>query len=89
MYYNYIFTMKLFRNLQNPPIKDTFTVPNKGYTIIRTRPEKGSWLLECRACAFSSLPTALIIYTPLTLPVAVLDALPKCGNYRPPDVLLN
>lgn len=25
------------RNLDNPPKKDTFTVPNKGYVIVRFR----------------------------------------------------
>ncbi|KOB79192.1 Laccase-25 [Operophtera brumata] len=81
--------IKIARNTLNPPTKDTVTVPNKGYTIVRLRPERGSWLFECRSCGLSSLPAAIIIQVQQTLPKAVVEALPKCGNYRPPDVLLN
>lgn len=78
-----------FRNLKNPPLKDTFVVPNKGYTIVRLKPERGgSWMLECRSCSFS-LPVAILIDIPLSIPKAVLEVLPKCGSYRPADLLLN
>ncbi|XP_075969820.1 uncharacterized protein LOC142972506 [Anticarsia gemmatalis] len=81
---------KILRNLQNPPVKDTITVPNKGFTIVRIKLDRGgSWLLECRSCALSSLPAAVLIRVPITMPKAVVDSLPKCGSYRPPDVLLN
>ncbi|PZC81713.1 hypothetical protein B5X24_HaOG212157 [Helicoverpa armigera] len=81
---------KILRNLQNPPVKDTITVPNKGYTIVRIKIDRGgSWLLECRSCALSSVPAAILIRVPEAIPKAVIDSLPKCGNYRPPDVLLN
>uniref|UniRef100_A0A1E1WDK1 Plastocyanin-like domain-containing protein n=1 Tax=Pectinophora gossypiella TaxID=13191 RepID=A0A1E1WDK1_PECGO len=81
---------KIIRNLQNPPTKDTITVPNKGYAVVRIRPDHGgSWLLECRACGLSSLPTAIVIRVPQSIPRAVIDSLPKCGSYKPPDVLLN
>ncbi|XP_022820277.1 laccase-2-like [Spodoptera litura] len=81
---------KISRNLQNPPVKDTITVPNKGYTIVRIKIDRGgTWLLECRSCALSSVPAAIMIRVPETIPKAVVDSLPKCGNYRPPDVLLN
>ncbi|XP_050344676.1 uncharacterized protein LOC126769838 [Nymphalis io] len=77
------------RNLKNPPMKDTVMVPNKGFTIVRFTPTVGgSWLLECRSCSFS-LPVAIIISVPLSIPKLVLDSLPSCGNYRPADVLLN
>lgn len=79
-----------FRNTVNPPMKDTIVVPNKGYAIVRIRLDNpGAWLLECRACGLSSLPTAILISVPQTLPKAILDSLPTCGNYRPPDVLLH
>ncbi|GBP55348.1 hypothetical protein EVAR_31868_1 [Eumeta japonica] len=78
------------RNILHPPFKDTLVVPNKGYTIARVMLDHaGAWLLECRSCGLSSLPTALVINVPQTLPKPVLDSLPKCGSYRPPDVLLN
>ncbi|KAF9421889.1 hypothetical protein HW555_002329, partial [Spodoptera exigua] len=81
---------KILRNLQNPPVKDTITVPNKGYTIMRIKIDRGgTWLLECRSCALSSVPAAIMIRVPEAIPKAVVDSLPKCGNYRPPDVLLN
>ncbi|CAH2073524.1 unnamed protein product, partial [Iphiclides podalirius] len=78
------------RNLRNPPLKDTFVVPNKGYTIVRLKPDRGgSWMLECRACSSFSLPVAILIDVPLSIPKAVVQALPKCGSYKPADVLLN
>ncbi|XP_063821940.1 uncharacterized protein LOC135071964 [Ostrinia nubilalis] len=81
---------KVVRNIRNPPVKDTFVVPNKGYTIVRIRADQaGSWLLECRACALSSLPTAVLINVPQKMPKSIIKSLAKCGNYRPPDVLLN
>ncbi|KAJ8722548.1 hypothetical protein PYW07_003728 [Mythimna separata] len=81
---------KILRNLQNPPVKDTITVPNKGYTIVRIKIDRGgTWLLECRSCALSSIPAAIIIRVPEAIPKTVIDSLPKCGSYRPPDVLLN
>ncbi|KAL4714587.1 hypothetical protein ACJJTC_006633 [Scirpophaga incertulas] len=80
----------IIRNTQNPPVKDTIVVPNKGYTIVRIRPERGgSWLLECRSCGVSSLPTAIIINVPQKIPISIVKSLSKCGSYRPPDVLLN
>lgn len=70
-------------------MKDTISVPNKGYTIVRMKLDSpGSWLLECRSCGVFSLPTALVINVPVTLPKSVSDSLPKCGNFRPPDLLL-
>lgn len=70
-------------------MKDTFTVPNKGYTIVRLNAARGgSWMLECRSCGFS-LPVAILIDVPVTIPKAVVDVLPKCGSYKPADVLLN
>ncbi|CAK1581693.1 unnamed protein product [Parnassius mnemosyne] len=81
---------KIKRNIQNPPLKDTIVVPNKGYTIIRLKPDHGgSWMLECRSCSFFSLPAAILIDVPQSIPKAVIDVLPKCGSYRPVDVLLN
>ncbi|KAM3963142.1 uncharacterized protein ACR2FA_002903 [Aphomia sociella] len=83
---------KIVRNLIDPPMKDTVTVPNKGYTIVRMKTELGgSWMFECRACGLSSLPTAVIISVPrsLPLPERIIKALSLCGNYKPPDVLLN
>ncbi|XP_059057139.1 uncharacterized protein LOC131850794 [Achroia grisella] len=83
---------KIDRNLINPPVKDTVTVPNKGYTVVRLRTDRGgSWMLECRSCSLSSLPTAILISVPrsLPLPEQIIKALSLCGNYKPPDVLLN
>ncbi|XP_031768453.1 uncharacterized protein LOC113517565 [Galleria mellonella] len=83
---------KVIRNLINPPVKDTVTVPNKGYTVVRMRTDLGgSWMLECRACSLSSLPTAILLSVPrsLPLPEQIIKALSLCGNYKPPDVLLN
>ncbi|XP_068629840.1 uncharacterized protein [Battus philenor] len=81
---------KIERNLRNPPVKDTFLVPNKGYTIVRLKADRGgSWMLECRSCNFLSLPVAILIDVPQSIPKTVIDVLPKCGSYKPADVLLN
>ncbi|CAH0721837.1 unnamed protein product, partial [Brenthis ino] len=77
------------RNEKNPPIKDTIIVPNKGITIVRLSASSGgSWLLECRSCSLS-MPAAILISVPLSIPKKVIDKLPSCGSYRPADVLLN
>ncbi|VVC95323.1 unnamed protein product [Leptidea sinapis] len=78
------------RNLQNPPVKNSVMVPNKGFTIVRINPEYGgSWMFECRSCALSSLPVAILISVPQPIPKIVVDSLPTCASYRPADVLLN
>ncbi|KAG6448378.1 hypothetical protein O3G_MSEX005450 [Manduca sexta] len=80
---------RIVRNLKNPVNKDTITIPNKGFMIVRIALDRGgSWLLECRSCGLS-LPAAVIIQVPLTIPKDVSESLHKCGSYRPPDVLLN
>ncbi|CAH0406370.1 unnamed protein product [Chilo suppressalis] len=80
----------VFRNLKHAPLKDTIVVPKKGYAVVRIKPDHGgSWLLECRSCGLSSLPAAIIINVPQKMPKSVVRSLAKCGNYRPPDVLLN
>lgn len=39
---------KLPRNLDNPPVKDTVTVPGGGYTIVRfVADNPGTWMLHC------------------------------------------
>ncbi|CAK1545224.1 unnamed protein product [Leptosia nina] len=79
----------IVRNLQNPPIKDTISVPNKGFTIVRFNPgHGGNWMLECRSCSLT-LPAAIVISVPISLPKAVVNSLPSCGSYKPADVLLN
>ncbi|CAG4911775.1 unnamed protein product [Colias eurytheme] len=79
----------IVRNLQNPPIKDTIAVPNKGFTIVRINPDNGgTWLFECRSCSLT-LPVAILINTPIAIPKAVVDTLPSCGSYKPADVLLH
>lgn len=78
------------RNFINPPIKDTISVPNKGFTIARVNLENpGAWMLECGNCGLAALPTAILINVKHSIPKSIINSLPKCGNYRPPDVLLN
>ncbi|XP_063531559.1 uncharacterized protein LOC134742378 [Cydia strobilella] len=80
---------KIKRNIQTPPLKDTVTVPNKGFTIVRIILDRGgSWLLECRSCSLA-LPAALVVNVPESLPKSLVDSFPKCGDYKPPDVLLH
>lgn len=49
----------------------------------------GAWLLECRSCNINSLPVGIVITVKPTLPDKVINVLPKCGNFKRPDTLLN
>ncbi|KAG5870500.1 hypothetical protein JTB14_006832 [Gonioctena quinquepunctata] len=73
------------RNLINAPLKDTVTVPDGGYTIIRfhaTNP--GYWILHCHLEFHAEMGMAMLFQVGEKsdmLPVP--DNFPTCGDYSP------
>ena len=50
------------RNLVDPPFKDTVSVPDSGFTIIRFHADNpGYWLLHCHMSWHNHLGMALVI----------------------------
>ncbi|XP_076258209.1 uncharacterized protein LOC143195157 [Rhynchophorus ferrugineus] len=75
------------RNLLNPPIKDTVTVPDGGYTIVRfhaTNP--GYWIFHCHIEFHAEIGMALVFRVGKNsqmLPVP--EGFPRCGSYLPEE----
>ncbi|CAH1282323.1 unnamed protein product [Diabrotica balteata] len=73
------------RNLVNAPTKDTVTVPDGGYTIVRFKADNpGYWILHCHLEFHSEIGMAMIVQVGEKedmLPVP--ENFPKCGNYLP------
>lgn len=82
---------KLEKNYINPLLKDTFVVPNKGYTILRLSTNNfGYWLWESRVTGTSpdttgpTMELLMRVGTLENLPTVPID-FPTCGNHRGPD----
>jgi len=74
----------LKRNFNNPPMKDTSTVPVGGYTIIRFLTNNpGTWLFHCHLEFHSEIGMAFIIKVgdQWDLP-SMPRNWPQCGNYK-------
>ncbi|XP_002067090.2 L-ascorbate oxidase [Drosophila willistoni] len=75
----------LKRNLDNPPVKDTVTVPDGGYTIIRFEASNpGYWLFHCHIEFHAEIGMALVFKVgndDQMLPVPA--NFPTCGDYSP------
>ncbi|CAK9800153.1 LAC14 [Anthophora quadrimaculata] len=84
---------QLHRNFVNPPRKDSFVVPNKGYVILRLFTDNlGYWLWEARSTGISAGMSDPVMQFLLKvgdresfLPVP-LD-FPTCGNNKHPDMV--
>ena len=73
----------LKRNLVNPPIKDTVTIPSGGYTIFRFYAENpGVWFMHCHVEFHSEAGMSLVfkVGSDSDLPPEPVDW-PQCGNY--------
>ncbi|XP_076674764.1 uncharacterized protein LOC143372472 isoform X2 [Andrena cerasifolii] len=84
---------KLHRNIANPPQKDSFVVPNKGYVILRIFTDNlGYWLWEARSTAISpklfgpSMEFLLKVGSRVSFILVPLN-FPACGNNKRPDVV--
>uniref|UniRef100_A0A1B6BZ72 Laccase n=2 Tax=Clastoptera arizonana TaxID=38151 RepID=A0A1B6BZ72_9HEMI len=76
----------IHRNFKNPPIKDTVTVPDGGYTIIRFHASNpGYWIFHCHIEFHVEVGMALIfkIGEHSSFP-PVPPEFPQCGNYYYP-----
>ncbi|KAK9884425.1 hypothetical protein WA026_007272 [Henosepilachna vigintioctopunctata] len=73
------------RNLKNPPWKDTVTVPDGGYTVLRFHAANpGYWIFHCHIELHVELGMALVFKVGENkdmLPVPL--NFPKCRNYFP------
>ncbi|XP_012175905.2 laccase-3 [Bombus terrestris] len=84
---------QLDRNFLNPPQKDSFVVPNKGYVILRLFTDNlGYWMWEARSTAISSGISGPIMQFLLKvgnresfLPVPL--NFPTCGSNKHPDMV--
>lgn len=79
----------LKRNLKNPPIKDTVTVPDGGYTVIRFKADNpGYWLFHCHIEFHVEIGMALVfkIGEHKDMPPVPRD-FPTCGSYIPDNML--
>nr|AAN17506.1 laccase 1 [Manduca sexta] len=80
----------LKRNLKNAPIKDTVTVPDGGYTVIRFKADNpGYWLFHCHIEFHVEVGMALVFKVGEHKDMAPLPRdFPTCGNYMPDDMSL-
>ncbi|KAG5884696.1 hypothetical protein JTB14_013708 [Gonioctena quinquepunctata] len=73
------------RNLLDAPLKDTVTVPDGGYTIVRfVADNPGYWILHCHLEFHAEIGMAIVLQVGEKkdmLPVP--KNFPKCGNYLP------
>lgn len=79
----------LKRNLKNAPLKDTVTVPDGGYTVIRFKADNpGYWLFHCHIEFHVEIGMALVfkIGEHKDMPPIPRD-FPRCGSYMPDNML--
>ncbi|XP_013191002.1 uncharacterized protein LOC106135292 [Amyelois transitella] len=79
----------LKRNLKNPPIKDTVTVPDGGYTVLRFKADNpGYWLFHCHIEFHVEVGMALVFKVGEHKDmVPVPRDFPTCGSYIPDNML--
>ncbi|XP_030377482.1 iron multicopper oxidase fer1 [Scaptodrosophila lebanonensis] len=75
----------LKRNLVHPPVKDTVTVPDGGYTIIRFEAyNPGFWLFHCHIEFHAEIGMALVLKVGSNDEMAPVPRnFPTCGDYAP------
>ncbi|KAH8329363.1 hypothetical protein KR074_008677, partial [Drosophila pseudoananassae] len=75
----------LKRNFDHPPVKDTVTVPDGGYTIIRFEASNpGYWLFHCHIEFHAEIGMALVFKVGNDDQMApVPENFPTCGDYNP------
>lgn len=79
----------LKRNLKNAPLKDTVTVPDGGYTVIRFKADNpGYWLFHCHIEFHVEVGMALVFKVGDHKDMAPIPHdFPRCGNYMPDNML--
>ncbi|CAG9792346.1 unnamed protein product [Diatraea saccharalis] len=81
----------LKRNLKNAPIKDTITVPDGGYTVIRFKADNpGYWLFHCHIEFHVEVGMALVFKVGEHKDMVPIPRnFPTCGSYMPDNMLEN
>ncbi|XP_011300938.1 laccase-1 [Fopius arisanus] len=77
----------IVRRLESAPLKDTVTVPDGGYTIVRFYADNpGYWIFHCHIDFHVEIGMALVFKVGNNdeMP-AVPVGFPSCGNYQPRD----
>lgn len=79
----------LKRNLKNAPFKDTVTVPDGGYTVIRFKADNpGYWLFHCHLEFHVEIGMALVFKIGEHSDMAPVPRdFPTCGSYMPDNML--
>lgn len=76
---------RLHRNLKHAPVKDTVTIPDGGYTVIRFIADNpGYWLFHCHIEFHAEIGMALVFKVgdhKDMMPVP--KDFPQCGDYKP------
>ncbi|XP_062567441.1 uncharacterized protein LOC134229689 [Saccostrea cucullata] len=72
-------------NTDNPPLKDTVVVPNRGYVVGRLQTENpGFWLLHCHLETHMNIGMVVVLQVGEAKEIPEVPAhFPKCSNYRP------
>ncbi|KAG7296596.1 hypothetical protein JYU34_020406 [Plutella xylostella] len=79
----------LKRNLKNAPFKDTVTVPDGGYTVLRFKADNpGYWLFHCHIEFHVEVGMALVfkVGEHNQMP-PIPPEFPRCGSYLPDNML--
>ncbi|KAL4713687.1 hypothetical protein ACJJTC_004218 [Scirpophaga incertulas] len=81
----------LKRNLKNAPIKDTVTVPDGGYTVIRFKADNpGYWLFHCHIEFHVEVGMALVFKVGDHKDMSPIPRnFPTCSSYMPDNMLEN
>ncbi|KOB77132.1 Laccase 1 [Operophtera brumata] len=76
---------KINRKLSHAPLKDTVTIPNGGYTIIRfIANNPGYWLFHCHIEFHAEIGMALVFKVGEHADMKpVPTGFPQCGDYKP------
>lgn len=74
----------IFRNLTRAPLKDTVTIPDGGYTVIRfIANNPGYWLFHCHIEFHAEIGMALVFKVGEHADMKpVPEGFPQCGDYK-------
>ncbi|KAK7083883.1 Mco1p [Halocaridina rubra] len=75
----------IVRKLEDPVQKDSVTVPDGGYTVVRfTADNPGWWLMHCHLSFHSELGMVALLHVGETTDLpAVPPGFPTCGSFMP------
>ncbi|GFO06482.1 laccase-4 [Plakobranchus ocellatus] len=77
----------IIRNFDRPPKKDTVTVPDGGYTVVRFHANNpGMWLLHCHVEFHVEIGMAVLMQVgDVTQFPPLPQGFPTCGDWGPPE----